>query len=318
MTPLHLLFVVDPVDTFNPTRDTSFAIMLEAQRRGHAVFEAHLTGLSAVGATPWARCARLTVQRAPKPDHVQRGDWISKPLETFDAIFMRKDPPVDAAYTTACWLLDLTSRARTQLINAPAGILAANEKIYALRFPAFTPPTLVTGNPAEVSHFMDDVGGDAILKPLDGHGGAGVLRATSGDRNVRSMVELLTHQGTRPVMVQRYIPQAREGDKRILLVDGNPVGAILRVPPEDDNRGNIHVGATVHQTTLTARESEMCEALGPALRRDGLTLVGIDVIGGFLTEVNVTSPTGAQEIGRLDGTCPEGVLLDVVEARVPR
>lgn len=312
---LDMLFVVDPVESFNPNRDTSFAIMLEAQRRGHAVFEARVDGLYAVTGVPWARCAPLTVTRAERPGHFQRGAWTERPLESFRVVWMRKDPPVDDAYTTACWLLDLTNRAHTQVINAPRGILAANEKVYALRFPSLVPPTLVDRDAGEIARFMAQQGGDVILKPLDGHGGAGVLRAQAGDRNVRSMVELLTRQGTRPIMVQRYLPAAREGDKRILLVDGNSVGAILRVPPADDNRGNIHVGATVHKTTLTARETEICAALGPALRQDGLTLVGIDVIGDFLTEVNVTSPTGAQEIGRLDGTCPEAVLLDVVEAR---
>jgi glutathione synthase len=312
---LKLLFVADPVDTFNPLRDTTFAIMLEAQRRGHACFEAHLDGLSALHGVPRARCAQVTVQRAERPHHFLRQPWNVATLASFDAIFMRKDPPVDDAYTTALWLLDLTARERTVVINEPRGILAANEKAYALRFPDFIPESLVTRSAADVLAFFEEMNGDIILKPLDGHGGAGVLRATRGDRNLASMIDLLTADGRRSIMVQRYIPAARQGDKRIMLVDGRPVGAILRVPPEHDNRGNIHVGATVEKTTLTPREHEMCEALAPQLHRDGLVLVGIDVIGDLLTEVNVTSPTGVQEIGRLDGTCPEAALLDVVEAR---
>ena len=315
---LNLLFVADPLDRFNVERDTTFAMMLEAQRRGHACFEGHHTGLQVERSRAFSRCNRATVQRAAQGSHYARGPWETLPLDHFDAVFMRTDPPMDDRYITALWILDLADRAKTQLINEPRGILAANEKMYALQFPEFTPETLVTSSAAEVKRFFKDVGEDIILKPLDGHGGSGVLRVTAGDRNFNSMIELLTHEGRRWVMVQRYIKAARQGDKRILLVDGNPVGAILRVPSDEDNRGNIHVGAVVQKASITAREQELCAALSPVLTRDGLRFVGIDVIGELLTEVNVTSPTGAQEIARFDGSCPEGVLLDSVEARAVR
>lgn len=312
---LRLLFVCDPMETMLVDRDTTFALMLEAQQRGHVVHEAWLDMLSMRGAEPWCRAFPVTVQRAVQGQHFQRRGMERAPLASYDAIFMRKDPPMDGAYVTSLWLLDAVDRAHTQVINEPRGILAANEKLYALQFKDFIPPTLVTRSMEEVLAFFRDVGGDMIIKPLDGHAGAGVLRCIQGDRNLRSMMELLMQGGRSWVMAQRYLPEARQGDKRILLVNGTPVGALLRVPAEDDNRGNIHVGAQVQASSLSPRDVALCEALAPALRRDGLLLVGIDVIGGQLTEVNVTSPTGAQEIGRFDGTCPEGALLNLVQQR---
>ncbi|MEW5853679.1 MAG: glutathione synthase [Myxococcota bacterium] len=318
MMALKMLFVADPAETMLVDRDTTFAIMLEAQRRGHQVFEAWIEGLSERNNVPLARVAPVRVQRAERPNHFKREPWAVVPLHDFDVVFMRKDPPVDEAFYYSLLLLERVDRARTQVVNEPRGILAANEKLYALQFKDFTPETLVTRSSADIVQFYRDMGEDIILKPLDGHGGEGVLRVMKGDRNLKSMIEVLTRFGSKWIMAQRYLPAARQGDKRIILVDGKPVGAILRVPPEDDNRGNIHIGATVRKTSLSPREREMCEALGPTLRRDGLTLVGIDVIGEKLTEVNVTSPTGMQEMGRFDGTCPEGILLDVVEARAGR
>jgi glutathione synthase len=312
---LRILFVADPLESFNIHKDTTFAMMEAAQQRGWTCFEAQVSGLTAHNGVPHARSARVTVQRKDPPNHFTRDAWDNHALSGFDAIIMRKDPPVDAAYTTALWLLDLTDRRRTQVLNEPKGILAANEKVYALRFPEFIPDTLVSSRSDDVVAFYRDMGQDIILKPLDGHGGLGILRVTPGDRNLRSMIELLTLDGKRCLMAQRYLPAARLGDKRILLVDGEPLGAVLRVPSEEDNRGNMHVGGQAQPTDITAREREMCAALGPQLRKDGLTFVGIDVIGERLTEVNVTSPTGAQEIARFTGNNAAARLMDVIGRR---
>lgn len=313
---LRVLFVADPLETFNIHKDTTFAMMEAAQQRGWSCFEAHVPGLHAQGATPLARCAPVTVARQAPPQHFTRGAWNVEPLSSFDAVIMRKDPPVDAAFTTALWLLDLTDRRRTQMVNDPRSILAANEKVYALRFPEFTPETLVSSQAQDLVAFYKAMNQDIILKPLDGHGGRGILRVSPGDRNLHSMIELLTNDGQRCIMAQRYLPAAREGDKRILLVDGEPVGgALLRVPAEADNRGNMHVGGTAQNAPITARERTLCEAVGAQLKKDNLPFVGIDVIGERLTEVNVTSPTGAQEIMRFTGVNAADRLMEVLKKR---
>jgi glutathione synthase len=314
---MMMLVVADPVASLVPETDTTFAIMLEAHRRGHAVYHALVTDLYATSGVPMACASRVLMHHTPAPGHCLVHPPTVLPVASFDAVFIRKDPPVDATYLSALWLLDLASQ-HTVMVNAARGLLAANEKVYATRFSHWMPETLVTSRFDRVLGFYHDVGEDVILKPLDGHAGAGVLRAQKGDRNLRSIFEQLSGYGLRHVMVQRYLPEARQGDKRILLVAGEPVGAMLRIPAEDDNRGNLRAGAAVHPASPTPREEEMCAALKPALLSDGLLFVGIDVIGERLTEVNVTSPTGARQIARFNGTCPEGILLDAVEKRLQR
>jgi glutathione synthase len=200
-------------------------------------------------------------------------------------------------------------------LNDPRGLVNANEKLYALNFPALIPESVVTADATRLKAFMEALGGEMIVKPLDGCGGAGVLHVHRSDRNLNALLELSTAEGTRLVMAQRYLPAARAGDKRLIVLDGEPLGAILRVPREDEHRGNIHVGGQVKPSPVDDRDREICRQMAPRLRRDGLYFVGLDIIGGFVTEVNVTSPTGVQEIDRLDGTCLEARVLDFVETR---
>lgn len=308
---MRILVVMDPVERVLVDKDTTFGFMLAAQARGHELFYCNISHLYAVGGGGGARSARIEVA-AEQSDFFRLGEWQDRAFDEFDTIWMRKDPPVDRAYLHATHLLDLAGRAL--VVNNPSGIRYANEKIYALQFPDFCPRTVVTRDMARIQADLRAAGEPLIIKPVDGHGGAGVFLLRPDDRNVGSIVETLTEEGTRWVMVQQYLPAAREGDKRIILIDGEPQGAILRVPREDDNRGNIHVGGTVVATALTERERAICAAVGPRLRRDGLWFVGLDVIGGYLTEINVTSPTGIREVAKLGG----GDLGDAYVAWVER
>ena len=229
---------------------------------------------------------------------------------------MRKDPPADAPYLYATMILSLADRARTFVLNEPAGLREANEKLYALNFPGAIPPTVVTYEIPRLKRFMEEQGGEMIVKPLDGHGGEGVFHARAGDRNLNAILEAVTRFESRPIMGQRYIPEIRNGDKRLIVLNGEPLGCTLRVPRDDENRGNIHVGGNCVKAEITARDREICRMLRPRLERDGLYFVGLDIIGDYLTEVNVTSPTGIQEIDRLDSTNLEARVIDFVEARV--
>ena len=224
----------------------------------------------------------------------------------FDAIFMRKDPPADAPYLFATMLLSLADRRRTFVLNEPAGLREANEKLYALNFPDAIPPTLVSQDLARLKKFMAEQGGQMIVKPLDGHGGESVFLAAADDRNLNAILEAVTRFESRPIMAQRYLAEIRDGDKRLIVLDGEPLGCTLRVPRDDENRGNIHVGGNCVKAEITARDREICAMMRPRLKRDGLYFVGLDIIGNYLTEVNVTSPTGIQEIDRLDERQPRG------------
>ena len=228
-----------------------------------------------------------------------------------DVVFQREDPPVDAEYVTSTQILTLCRRAR--VLNRPQGILAANEKLYAQHFPELMPETLVSRRIPDLIDFMARLGGEMIVKPLDGRGGEGVFHLRHDDRNLFSILEQSTAFGARRAMAQRYLPEVRKGDKRILLLEGEPLGALLRVPSERETRANLHVGGVAAPARLDEADRRIVERLGPALRRDGLFFVGVDVIGGFLTEINVTSPTGLQEIDALEGVRLEGRILDAVE-----
>lgn len=313
---LRLLFIMDPIERVLPDKDTTFAFMLEAVRRHHEVFYCGVLDLFASGSAPYARARRVEVQRA-NPHYTLYEERVEK-LEWFHAVFMRKDPPVDSAYLFATHLLSLVDPAQGLVLNRPAALRDANEKLYALNFPEVIPPTVVTAERPRLRAFMEEQGGEMIVKPLDGCGGAGVFHVHAKDRNLNAILETATADGTRLIMAQQYIPEVRAGDKRILLLDGDPLGAVLRVPREDEHRGNIHVGGTVRQATLSDADRRIVATLAPRLRRDGLYFVGLDVIGSFLTEVNVTSPTGIQEIERFDGTDLTGRVLDFTEARLPR
>ncbi len=304
-------FLMDPIERVDVEADTTFALMLEAQGRGHRVLVIDPDHLGVDQGRVTAHVRPVTLRRE-QGRHAELGPRRRVVLDDeFDVVFQRKDPPVDAAYVTATQLLTLCRRAL--VLNRPAGILAANEKLYACAFPDLMVETLVTREIPRLVDFMAKLGGEMIVKPLDGKGGEGIFHIGHDDRNLFSILEQSTAFETRRVMAQRYLPEVRKGDKRILLVDGEPIGAVLRVPAEKETRSNLHVGGQPALTHLDEDDRRIVARLAPSLRRDGLFFVGIDVIGGRLTEVNVTSPTGVQEVNRLEDTCLEARILDGAE-----
>lgn len=311
---MRIAFVMDPIGQVDVNADTTFAFMLAAQERGHEVYFINMSDMGARGDEAWSFAQSCEVRRT-QGDHHTLGVRVHEPLHNFDVIFMRKDPPFDIPYLHACHLLELAEQKGTLVVNRPSGLRAANEKLYSLHFPGAIPDTVVTKSQAEIKAFAVTEGGKCIIKPLDGHGGEGVLLLDLDDRNANAILELTTHHETEYLMCQQYLPQAREGDKRILLLDGEPMGGILRVPTDDDHRGNIHVGGTVKPIELSPRDLEICAQVGPRLKADGLYFVGLDVIGDYLTEVNVTSPTGIQEMSRLNGVDGAGDVIAWAETR---
>jgi len=313
MQALKIGVVMDPIEKINIDKDTTFVLMLEAQQRGHEIFYMELDDLFVRGGTPHGRFRRVHVARATP--HYGLGDFSTGALEDFDVVLMRKDPPFDLKFFFATHLLSLVDEGKCLVMNNPKGLREANEKLYALRFPEQIPQTLVTGDMERLRAFMAELGGEMIVKPLDGSGGSGVFYLNQRDRNTNAILEMVTDNGRKLVMGQRYLPEIRQGDKRIIVLNGEPLGAVLRVPLESETRGNIHVGGQCVKTEVTARDREICQALAPFLLADGLYFVGLDVIGGFLTEVNVTSPTGVQEINALNGVRLESQVIDFIERR---
>jgi glutathione synthase len=305
---VKLAFIIDPIDRLDPTHDTSVALMEAAQILGHEVWITQANSLTVIASQTWATVT--SVQLTPVTLGVDR--WVAAEtwfelgkaefllLETFDVVWMRTDPPVNTAYLYATYLLDYVNPAKTRVVNSPSGIRAANEKMYALQFLRSTPTTIVTQNKQVIRDFLAQEG-RVVMKPLGGKAGEGILFLEEGDRNFNSLIEISTVQGTLPVMVQTYLPDAKLGDKRVVLLNGEPIGAVNRVPTGDDFRGNMAVGGRADQVDVTDRDREIAAELAPRLRQDGLIFVGIDIIGGRLTEVNVTSPTGLREIDRLSG-----------------
>src|SRR5919106_274117 len=314
MRNLKIGGVMDPVDKIDIDKDTTFVLMLEAQRRGHEIHFMELDDLFVRGGTPDGRYRRLELARAIP--HYQLGEYTTGALEEFDTIWMRKDPPFDLKFFFATHLLSLIDQSKCFVMNNPKGLREANEKLYALRFPEQIPQTLVTGDMTRLRAFMTELGGEMIVKPLDGCGGSGVFYLNEQDRNTNSILELATDNGRRMVMGQRYLPEIRQGDKRIIVLNGEPLGAVLRVPLESETRGNIHVGGQCVKADLTPRDLEICAALAPLLIADGLYFVGLDVIGGFFTEAIVTTPTGIQEINALNGVRLEAPVIDFIEQKL--
>jgi glutathione synthase len=310
---LAVAIQMDPIDTINIDADSTFALALEGQRRGHALFHYLPQALTLRDGRLYARGRKLEVFRR-HGNHHRFGDIEELDLAGFDIILMRQDPPFDMAYITATHLLELLQEEGPLVVNDPASVRNAPEKLFVLRFKELMPPTLLTLDVGEIREFWREHG-DIIVKPLFGNGGAGVFHLRPGDENLNALLEMYSAFHREPVMVQRYVPEVRQGDKRIILVEGEPVGAVNRVPPEGEARANLHVGGRAEQTTLTEREREICAAIGPTLREQGLVFVGIDVIGDYITEINVTSPTGIQEIARLDGIDLAVNIWDAVEAR---
>ena len=308
------LFIADPLPALSAAADTTIAFMREAARRGHEIHTAVVQGLTvAEGGRPFAQA------RATKVGDGEPWFELAAPsalaCDDFDVVWMRKDPPVDLAFMRICQLLCLI-RPPTLVVNDPRGLLELDEKLFALHFPDLAPESFVSRNIAELLAFREHLGGEMIVKPIGGCGGSGVFHLTREDHNVRALLELATQGETQLQMAQRYLPDVREGDKRIILLEGEPIGAVLRVPRAYESRANFHVGGTAARAPLTDRDREICARLRPELVRHGVLFAGIDVIGRHLTEINVTSPTGVREINRLEGTVLEARVLDVVEQRV--
>jgi glutathione synthase len=311
---MRSLFVMDPLDRLNIGGDSTYMLMRESSARGWPVAWCTPNDLYSRGGRAWARVQEVVT--TADPPHFFRGGTGDEELGGFDLVWMRKDPPFDMEYIFTTYLLEQVPPG-TLVLNRPESIRSRNEKLFTLQFPELCVDTLVSRDVARIVAFAG-THDRVVLKPWDGNGGRGVLVTAAGDGNLRSMIELLTQEGRQAIFAQRYIPEIVRGDKRIILVDGVPAGALLRVPSAKDHRGNMHAGATVASATLTDRDREICDRIGPALRAQGLLFVGIDVIGDFLTEINVTSPTGIQEINRLDGIHLEAMVLDAALRRHPR
>ena len=310
---LAVAIQMDPIDTINIDADSTFALALEAQARGHALYHYLPQALTLRDGRLYARGRPLEVFRR-HGNHHRFGEFEELDLAGFDIVLMRQDPPFDMAYITATHLLELLPDDGPLVVNDPTSVRNAPEKLYVLHFKELMPPTLLTLDKGEIRAFWQEHG-EIVLKPLFGNGGAGVFHLRLGDDNLNSLLEMYALVHREPVMVQRYLPEVRQGDKRIILVEGEPKGAVLRVPPEGEARANLHVGGRAIKTELTPRDREICAAIGPSLREQGLVFVGIDVIGDYMTEINVTSPTGIQEIARLDGADLSRDIWDAVEAR---
>ena len=312
---MRIAVIMDPIENVQIDRDTSFALMLEAQQRGHEVLYVRPTDLWVDGQVLHACVRAVTLRRAEPPLHVSLGEPEDVAVQNVDVVLVRTDPPFDQNYLQVTQLLELV-RGSTLVINDPRGLRDANEKLYTLHFSELMPRTIVTRDAAVIRSFVEHHGGRCVIKPLNGAGGRGVLLLDQADLNFHALVEATTNDGRCAAMVQEYLPQVRTGDKRILVLDGVPLGAILRVPPSDDARCNLHVGGRAEPACLAAADEAIVQRLAPRLRADGLYFVGLDVIGGRLTEINVTSPTGIQELSRFTSSNPEGRVLEWIEDRV--
>ena len=310
---MKVAFQMDPIGSVNIDADSSFRLAEEAQARGHELFFYTPDHLSYREGRIMARAHSLRVQRV-QGDHAHLGPIIDLDLVDVDVVWLRQDPPFDTGYITTTHLLDRL-KGQTLVVNDPFWVRNNPEKLLVLDFPDLTPPTTIARDLSVLRDFKDRHG-DIILKPLYGNGGAGVFRLPESDRNLNSLHELFTGMNREPLIAQKFLPDVAKGDKRIILVDGTPVGAINRVPAVGETRSNLHVGGRAEKIGLTAREHEICAAIGPRLKEMGQVFVGIDVIGGYLTEINVTSPTGIQELERFDGVNVAARIWDAIAARL--
>jgi glutathione synthase len=311
---MRFLFVMDPPSVIKFDSDTSFALMLEAQAQGHRVDHCLPTDLFLVGGVLHAHVRRASMQRDPiEPVALAQGEDVN--LETLDAVFVRTDPPFDTSYLWTTLLLERL-RDKTLVVNDPRGLRDANEKLYACQWPDLMPETMVTSQRERIKGFVQQVGGRAVIKPIDGAGGEGVMALLEGDPNLRAIIDSVTNNGRRQAMVQRYLPEYKQGDKRILLLDGEPIGALLRVPKSDDIASNLRMGGTAHSGVIDEADRKIIERIAPQLRKDGLYFVGLDVIGGLLTEINVTSPTGIQQISKINKENVPRVVIEWVVKKV--
>ncbi|WP_312795298.1 glutathione synthase [Tianweitania sp.] len=309
---LKIAVQMDHVSTVQIAGDTSFALSLEAQQRGHQLFHYTPDRLSLSDGKVVARVEAMKLADQ-KARHFELGEPVRTDLSEMDVILLRKDPPFDMNYITTTHILERI-HPKTLVVNDPAWVRNSPEKIFVTEFAELMPETLITKDPLEVADFRRKHG-DIIVKPLYGNGGAGIFHLLEADRNLASLLEMFGQMFREPYIVQRYLKDVRKGDKRIILIDGEPVGAINRVPSDTDSRSNMHVGGRAEKTELTDREREICKRIGPSLRERGFILVGIDVIGDYMTEINVTSPTGIREVKRFGGQDIAGLFWDVVEAK---
>jgi glutathione synthase len=310
---LKVAVQMDPIETVKIDADSTFALMLEAQKRGHQLWHYEVRHMTLRGQRLTARGNSVTLRRE-LGNHFTFGPTEQLDLGSMDVVLMRQDPPFDMAYITATHMLEHI-HPKTLVVNDPASVRNAPEKLLVAHFPELMPPTLITWDRAAIVEFRAEFR-DIIVKPLFGNGGIGVFRLKEDDENFGSILDSHFSRTTEPLMVQRYESAVRLGDKRIILVDGEPMGAVNRVPAAGDARSNMHVGGRPEKSTITPRDDEICAAIGPYLRERGLLFVGIDVIGDYLTEINVTSPTGLQEITRFDGIKIEETIWDRIEAKV--
>jgi glutathione synthase len=307
---VKIAFIIDPISQLDPCHDTSVALMEAAQILGHEVWVTEVDQLTVIQGKAYAQLKPVQL----KPIQLVEGRWKAEEhwyqigekkllaLEEMNVVLMRKDPPVTVPYLYATYILDLINPQKTLVINSPQGLRNANEKMYALQFQSVIPETIVSQDKAVIQEFVEAKGA-GVIKPLGGKAGEGILFIPAGDRNFNSLIEISTKQGQEPVMVQTYLPAAKEGDKRIILLNGKPIGAVNRIPTGNEFRGNMAVGGRIAKTEITDREREICQVVAPKLQADGLYFVGLDIIGGYLTEVNVTSPTGVREIDLFNNSC---------------
>ena len=313
---LRVAVQMDHISSVQIAGDSTYAIMLEAQARGHELFHYEVDRLSMRDGFVSAPCEPVQV-RDEEGNHYTLGEAKRENLASMDVIHMRQDPPFHMGYITATHLLERIhgdGPDKTLVVNNPAEVRNAPEKIFVTEFPDLMPETLISRSADDIRAFSKEFG-DIIVKPLYGNGGAGVFRVQPGDQNLSSLIEMFHGLTPEPMIAQRYMSEVRAGDKRIILVDGEPVGAINRVPGEDEARSNMHVGGRAEAIGMTQREHEICAAIGPELNRRGFLFVGIDVIGTYLTEINVTSPTGIQELERFDGLNVAGAIWDAIDRR---
>ncbi|SEO02920.1 glutathione synthase [Salinihabitans flavidus] len=310
---MKIAFQMDPIQSVDINADSTFRLAEEAQARGHELFFYAPDHLAYESGEITARGHAMTLRRE-QGNHVTLGPREHVNLRDFDVVWLRQDPPFDMHYITSTHLLDRL-KGQALVVNDPFWVRNFPEKLLVLSFPQLTPPTTIARDLATIKAFKD-MHGDVILKPLYGNGGAGVFRLDANDRNLSSLHELFTGFTREPLIVQKFLPDVSKGDKRIILVDGEPVGAINRVPAAGETRSNMHVGGRPEKIGLNARDHEICEAIGPLLKEKGQIFVGIDVIGDYLTEINLTSPTGLQELERFDGVNVTGKIWEAIEARL--
>ncbi len=304
---------MDPIEGINIDSDSTFVLALEATARGHVLYHYLPRDLSFSAGRVTTRGRRMEV-RSEAGNHFTLGEPEVLDLAAVDVVLMRQDPPFDMAYITATHILEHIHPG-TLVVNDPAAVRNAPEKLFVTRFPDLMPPTLITGDKEAIKDFREEHG-DIIIKPLFGNGGVGVFHLRPDDDNITALLEMFTNISREPLVAQAYVARVRDGDKRIILVDGEAAGALNRVPAAGEARANLHVGARAEKAELTARDKEICAAIGPALKERGLIFAGIDVIGGLLTEINVTSPTGIREIRNFGGPAIEAMIWDAIEARL--